>query len=207
MRISAAMQAGFIDEMEKLAAKDPSWRTEARARGFLKGKEKKSALMQNVGNAIKSTGNYLAHHAGDVANKAGETVKAFANPIKATKAGFNFSVKQAPGVSTGMHALGLAGMGLQGLQVIKDVKGIKNREDAAGRGRGERLGNIIGSTAGGFIGAPHGFTGGIVGSELARRTLGGVGKGVDRAVSAIRRKPVPAALPQVEGTAPEVRYG
>lgn len=150
-----------------------------------KGK-KKVAFMANVGNAIKQTGKYLGHHAGDVAHKAGDTLKAFANPLKSIAKGTEHTVQQAFGApSLGGKVLGAGMLGLQAHGTYKGLKGLKE-EDGSGMGRGERFGRLAGGMAGGLIGQPHGFTGQMLGSAVAERGLGAVGKGADTVIQKIR---------------------
>jgi len=214
--MNAALMLGFIDEMEKLSSRAGVARVAVRgARGVQKavsvhGSEiastalarrkkgkKKVAFMANVGNAIKQTGKYLGHHAGDVAHKAGDTLKAFANPLKSIAKGTEHTVQQAFGApSIGGKALGAGMLGLQAHSTYQGLKGLKE-DDGSGMGRGERLGNLAGGLAGGLIGQPHGFTGQMLGSYVAQKGLGTLGKGADRAAAAVRnmraRRQVPVA--------------
>lgn len=203
--MSAASMLGFIDEMEKLSSRAGMARVAAKgARGVQraisahgsevassamarrkKGK-KKVAFMANVGNAIKQTGRYLGHHAGDVAHKAGDTLKAFANPLKSIAKGTEHTVQQAFGApSLGGKALGAGMLGYQAYGTYQGLKGLKE-DDGSGMGRGERLGNLAGGLAGGLIGQPHGFTGQMLGSYVAQKGLGAVGKGADTVIQKIR---------------------
>jgi hypothetical protein len=169
--IHPAMQAGFIDEMEKL-----------------------SSFMQNVGDVIKQTGGRVVGGFKGMGVNAGRTMRDMAtSPIKSTAKGFSNTIRSATSGGPVSKAVGLGFLGLQGYQTYKDVQGLKSSEDPTGlkRGRGERLGQLVGSTAGGFIGAPHGITGGIVGSEVARRGLGYVGRGADKAIAKLKGRKAP----------------
>jgi len=196
--MNAALMYGFIDEMEKLAASSKN----STKNHWAKAKKKEAAFLSNVGNYIRQTGGraarYLGRHAGEVSVNAAETLhKTFTNPLGAMKEGFKYSLPGSGAGGAG-KAMAVGGLGIQGVLGAHEAVGLRHAEDpmGRGRGRGERLGNLVGSTAGGFIGAPHGMTGGIIGSEIAGRGLGAVGKGVDKAVAMVRRKPQSAPMPQ-----------
>ena len=214
--MNAALMLGFIDEMEKLSSRAGMARVAVKgarsvhravsmhgpevanaAMAKRKKGKKKVAFMANVGNAIKQTGRFIGHHAGDVAHKAGDTLKAFANPVKSMGAGAKHTWKQGfgHGSSLGGSALSAVGLGLQAGSTYQGIKGLKE-DDGSGKGRGERLGEIAGGLAGGLIGQPHGFTGQMLGTLVAQKGLGAVGKGVDTAVAMSRRKPQAAPMRQ-----------
>lgn len=170
MRISAAMQAGFIDEMEKLASS-----------------EKEAAFLSNVGNAIRSSGRAVGRYVGGIGENVGQTLyKGMAHPIRGTIAGAKETVSQ--GLTGGL--MGKAMLGLQGYGIYQGAKDLKkSTEEAGGVGRGERLGRLVGGTAGGLIGFPHGISGGLVGAIAGEKALGAVGRGADKLVGMVKRRP------------------
>ena len=169
VRISAAMQAGFIDEMEKMA--------------FIK----EAAFMQNVGDVIRQTGRRAASYTKGIGVNVGRTLKDMAtSPIKSTTRGAASTLKQ--GLRGGL--MGKAMLGLQGYGIYSGVRDLgRSPDEAGGVGRGERLGRLVGGTAGGFAGFRHGISGGIVGQLAGEKALGAVGKGADKLVGMVRRKP------------------
>jgi hypothetical protein len=152
------------------------------------GKKKEAAFLSNVGNAIKHTGLWIGGHGVDVGRQAQLTVKALAHPLRSTIEGARFTGRQAMSGGTLGRAVNLGALGLQGVGVAQDLKSIRKEQDPTGmgRGRGERVGQMVGATAGGLIGAPYKMTGSIIASEAGRRGLGLVGRGADRVIAKVK---------------------
>lgn len=218
MRISNAMQAGFIDEMEKLALyappdiDKPEYRLESIAKLIAgqpelpksppelhkKPKSKSAGILRNVGTPIVNTARRVAGTASGMVRNLGNTITASSTPIESMKKGLKWTVS----TSTQGKGLGRAfnvgtGLVLPAYQAAVGVKNLgKSDEESGGQGRGERLGRLVGGIGGGLIGAPHGFTGGMAGGIGGEYLAGKVGKGVDKAIAKLRRKPQAAPMPQ-----------
>jgi hypothetical protein len=162
-------------------------------------KRKTAGLLRNLGAPIRSSGRWMGKQLGGIAKDVkGVGKDALTRPLAASREGLAETVKQ---VTTGPKFFrGLGGLGLaaQGAQTFSDAKNLAPSVDPTGakRGRGERIGQLAGTTMGGFIGMKRGITGSLVSSEAGRIGAGLIGRGVDRAIGAARgiKPPAPTSI-------------
>jgi phage tail tape-measure protein len=204
------MLRAFRDEVEKIA--EPSWKTEARARGFISknstaghwAKEKKAGFMRDVGMNV------------------GNTLKGFTRPVQATKKGWNeggwsqgqeartmlqqgkkvgkLGTKWSTGKGVGRFLPGNKAITLASSAAM--IPSTFKKEDPSGQGksRAERIGSLAGNTVGGLIGAPYGFSGSIAGSVIG--DVGG--RYLGKAVNKVTGKKKPKKAPAVAQREPEL---
>lgn len=212
--MNAAMLRAFREEVEKLA--EPSWKTEARARGFIKGPSKNST----AGHWAKEK---KAGFMRDVGTNLGNTLKGFTRPVQAVKKGWHeggwtqaqeantmlrqgktvgsLGQKWAKGKGVGKYLPGNKALTLASTAMMAPSAFKKEDPSGQGKSRTERIGALAGNTVGGLIGAPYGFSGSIAGSVLGE--VGGryLGKAVNKVTG--KKKPKTAPVAQREPELPE----
>jgi len=203
VRISNAMQAGFISEMEKLSQTAGVASPGSGLVALLKdldivkppepkatGKAKKAGILTNLGTRIvssaKAAPGWIGKQMAETGENVGKTLyKGLAHPMKGVRQGLDFEMRSAAnGGIANKVGLGLSAYGAY--SGAKELK--KTKEEAGGVGRGERLGKFIGNVGGGLIGAPHGVTGSLAGTMGAEYLLGRAGRGADTVLDKIRGK-------------------